>query len=67
MNLEDGPGGLIDYPNVPPIIGAVISGGKASLRDLDEWMGLEDVYDLLEIMAVDAHNQRIMHENRGAS
>jgi hypothetical protein len=30
------------------------------LRDLDEWMSVEDVYDLLEIHAVDLHNRILL-------
>lgn len=45
--------------NVPPSIGIVISSGKATLAELDTILGAEDLYDLLEIIAVDAHNQRM--------
>lgn len=51
----------MDYPNVPGSIGAVISSGKATLVELKTVLGLEDVYDLLEIISVDAHNRRIMN------
>jgi hypothetical protein len=30
----------------------------ATLHELDTVYGLEDVYDMLEILSVDAHNQR---------
>jgi hypothetical protein len=32
----------------------------ATLRDLDEVYGLEDLHDLLEILAVDALNARLV-------
>jgi hypothetical protein len=47
---------------VPRSIGAVISAGMASLHELDTVYGLDDVYDFLEIMAVDAHNRRLLHK-----
>jgi len=44
---------------VPPAIGAVVSSGHASLVELDTVLGLKDLYDLLEIIAVDHHNANI--------
>ncbi len=44
---------------MPPAIGMVLSSGKATLPDLDQ-MGLEDLCDLLEVIAVDAHNRRVL-------
>ncbi len=52
--------GLADYPNVPGVIGQVISCGRATLHELQTVYSLEDVYDLLEIVMVDAHNARIV-------
>jgi hypothetical protein len=46
----------LNYTNVPASIGAVVSRGKATLRDLEEWYGLEDLYDLLEIIQIDDYN-----------
>jgi hypothetical protein len=51
---------LKDYPNVPFTIGAAISMGKATLHELDTVYGLEDLYDMLEVAAIDAHNQRLL-------
>jgi hypothetical protein len=48
------------YPNVPHLIGIVISHGHATLHELDTIYGTEDIYDLLEIIAVDAYNRRIL-------
>ena len=45
--------------NVPRTIGAVISSKLASLVELDTVLGAEDLYDLLEIIAVDSHNNYI--------
>lgn len=52
-----------EYVNVPHSIGAVVSSGKASLKDLGAVLGAEDLYDLLEIIAVDAHNQRLAQKD----
>lgn len=54
--------GVLDYPNVPASIGAVISSGKASLVELQTVLGVRDLYTLLEIIAVDGHNMRALQE-----
>jgi hypothetical protein len=41
-------------------IGTLISSGKVSMRDLGEWMSLQDAYDVLEVISVDAHNRRLL-------
>lgn len=46
---------------MPPSIGTVVSAGKATLHELDTVYSVEDVYDMLEVLAVDAHNQRVMN------
>lgn len=33
-----------------------------TMRDLDEWMSVEDVYDLIEVASVNAHNTRAAQE-----
>jgi hypothetical protein len=52
-----------DYVNVPPIIGAVISARMATMAEIETVLGMEDIYDLLEIMAVDAHNKRLASQS----
>jgi hypothetical protein len=52
--------GLVDYPNVPPTIGMAISHDKALSGPLNTVLGLEALYDILEIILVDAHNQRVI-------
>lgn len=47
---------LIDYRNVPPTIGAVLSRKMATFRDLDEHLGMEDLYDILEVISIDDYN-----------
>ncbi|EDN2087171.1 hypothetical protein GHW83_16845 [Salmonella enterica] len=48
---------MVDYVNVPRTIATVISSGKASKVELDSVLGVQDLWDLLEIIQVDAHNQ----------
>lgn len=50
----------MSYQNVPKTIATVVSSGKASYTDLGSVLGLEDMWDLLEIVTIDAHNQRIL-------
>ena len=40
----------------------MISADKATLLELQDVYGLEDMYDLIEILMVDAHNRRIANE-----
>lgn len=42
----------------------MISSGKATLHELCTVYGVEDVYDLLEITAVDSHNRRVLAARR---
>lgn len=58
--------GILEYANISPLIGAVlsVSGAKTqALRDLDEWLSVEDCYDILEVAAIDNHNQRVISES----
>ncbi len=50
----------MNYLNIPKTIATVVSSGKATLHELDSVYGLEDLWDLLEIISIDAHNQRIL-------
>jgi hypothetical protein len=40
-----------------------VSSGKATLQELKTVYGLEDLYDLLEIITVDAYNQRLLSQH----
>jgi hypothetical protein len=51
---------LVDYVNVPRNIGAVISAGHARMVELQTVLGTQDLYDLLEIIQIDSHNQALM-------
>ncbi|EAQ4379505.1 transcription elongation factor GreA [Salmonella enterica subsp. enterica serovar Javiana] len=58
---------MVDYVNVPRTIATVISSGKASKVELDSVLGVQDLWDLLEIIHVDAHNERVMQETQNGS
>jgi hypothetical protein len=50
--------------NVSPLVGAVLSSGKATLAECKTVLSLEDLYDILEVVNVDAHNQRILSQRK---
>lgn len=49
---------------MPRNIGTVISSGKATLLELQTVYGAEDLYDLLEVILVDNHNEWVMSQPR---
>lgn len=51
---------LLDYPNIPRLIGVIVSNGRATLHELDTVYGWEDAYDLLEIIVVDNNNRALL-------
>lgn len=55
---------LAEYKNVSRLIGSVLSQKLASMRDLDEWLSVEDCHDLLEVSLVDAHNRKLMQKDQ---
>jgi hypothetical protein len=50
----------MDYANVPPKIGMVVSRAPELMGPLTSSLGLEDLYDLIEVLMVDIHNDRVM-------
>jgi hypothetical protein len=46
--------------NLPPLIGMVISDGKATLHELQSVYGVRDLFDIAEVIGVDVHNRRKM-------
>lgn len=60
--------GLIDYVNMPRMIGALHSGKYATLHELQTVYGILDAYNLLEVMTVDNVNHRkaVKHAQRKA-
>lgn len=63
LGLEDDIPGIIEYANIPRQIGALISAGKATLDECNTVYSVEDVYLMLEVVAVDAHNRRMAEEH----
>lgn len=57
---------LLSYQNVPQSIGVVVSSGKATLYELQTVYGTQDLYNFLEIIAIDLHNQRELERVRSA-
>lgn len=53
---------LLEYANIAPGIGAVVSRGLATLHELDTVYGTEDLYDLVEILAIDTHNTNLLNK-----
>jgi hypothetical protein len=56
--------GLVDYVNVPSLIGNAISGDAALLGPLSTTLSVEDLHDILEVKRVDAHNKRLIAKMR---
>lgn len=53
---------MLEYKNVTNLMGSILSQKLASMRDLDEWLSVEDCHDLLEISLIDSHNRRLMQK-----
>lgn len=47
---------------MPPYIATVISARMATLHEVDTVYGLEDVFDMLEIIAIDNHNKNLLNQ-----
>lgn len=45
----------------------IISARLASMVELDTVLGCEDLYNLLEIMAIDAYNQKLANEKNNGN
>lgn len=46
------------------MIGAVVSRKMATLHELDTVYGSQDLYDMMEIIAVDDYNERQLSKER---
>ena len=49
-----------EYLNVAPTLGVIISRRLATLHELGTVYGVQDVYDMLEIIAVDDFNRGLV-------
>jgi hypothetical protein len=47
---------------VPRSIGAVVSRRLATPRELETYYGAEDLQNMLEVIAVDGHNQYVLSQ-----
>lgn len=45
------------YRNIDPLIGTIISSGKATLHELKTIYSLEDALNIYEVIAIDYHNR----------
>jgi hypothetical protein len=53
-------GGLIDFVNLPPMCGMVISERLATLHELQSVYGVGDLFNICEVIAVAAYNRRVL-------
>jgi len=53
----------VDYVNISQSIATVISSRLATLHELGTTLGTQDMWDLLEINAIDQHNTYIMNRD----
>lgn len=42
---------------MPPVIGTLVSARLATLHELQTVYGVEDAYNLLEVLKIDMHNE----------
>lgn len=49
---------FVEYANVSPVIGVLVSSRIATLHELKTVYGVRDAYDLLEVVTVDNYNNR---------
>ena len=54
---------MAGYANVPPIIGAVVSKGLATLNELQTVYDTEDLFDLYEIIIIKVANEQMAYKN----
>lgn len=47
---------------MPAPIALVVSAGRATLSELSTSLGAEDLYDLVEIVMIDAHNAKVAQD-----
>lgn len=51
--------GLLEYSNLPKTVGAIISSRLGTLLECDTVYSVEDVYLMLEVLMIDAHNKAV--------
>jgi hypothetical protein len=53
----------VEYPNVDPLIGTLVSNKMATLHELKTVYTLDDAYDLFEILSVSRYNEFLAIED----
>ena len=53
---------MIEYPSVPALLGVVVSRKLATLNELQVLYSYEDLWDLYEIVLVNAYNESVSME-----
>lgn len=48
---------IVECPNVPFTLSALVARGYCTMKELDEFYGFEDVLNMLEILHVDGLNK----------
>lgn len=54
----------MSYPNLSPIVGAVIGSKLSTLYELQTIYGSEDLFDLYEVVLVKLHNENVIYNKR---
>lgn len=54
----------MSYPNLSPMIGAVVASKLCTLYELQTVYGSEDLFDLHEVVLVKLHNENIIFDRR---
>lgn len=55
---------MVDYVNLPPLCGMIVSSGLATLTELQSVYGVMDAFNISEVIAVDAFNRREASKGR---
>lgn len=64
MEEESLPAKLVSPVNVSPSINAIICSGKATYIDIQERLSVRDMYNLIEIISVEAFNKRVWRKHQ---
>ena len=60
--MDDGTSRYLEYVNLSPLIGTLVSSRLATLHELQTVYGTEDAYNLLEVICVDRYNQSLLQQ-----
>lgn len=44
------------------MIGLIVSKNLATLKEIDEYYGMEDILDMVEIITIDSYNQYLINK-----